>query len=162
MIFGNYLQFFSSPPQGLKSQQIVFHQGKFLEPPSQPSRSVSSALSCLRFESNILPITVFDCKEHLGYNNYWVDQKVHSGFSIPSYGKTGVNFLANPIFKNFNLGEGSSNKFIMFSPLWNTDCVISFSFSLSLFGIYRKLNNNELETIPNLGPVTANITLLSL
>ena len=147
-------------PQGLKSQQIVFHQGKFLEPPSLPSRSVSSALSCLRFESNILPITEFDCKEHLGYSNYWVDQKVHSGFSIPSYGKTGVNFLANLIFKTFNLGEGSLNEFITFSPLRNTDCIISFS--LSLFGIYRKLNNNELETIPNLGPVTANITLLSL
>ena len=29
---------------------------------------------------------------------YWVGQKVHSGFSITSYGKTQINFLANPIF----------------------------------------------------------------
>ena len=28
---------------------------------------------------------------------YWVDQKVHSGFSIPSHRKTQMNFLANPI-----------------------------------------------------------------
>ena len=28
---------------------------------------------------------------------YWVDQKVHSGFSIPSYRKTQTNILANPL-----------------------------------------------------------------
>ena len=28
---------------------------------------------------------------------YWVGQKVSSGFSIASYGKTQANFLANPI-----------------------------------------------------------------
>ena len=29
---------------------------------------------------------------------YRVDQKVLSGISIPSYGKTWTNFLANPVF----------------------------------------------------------------
>ena len=29
--------------------------------------------------------------------NYWVGQKVHSGFSVKGYGKTQTNFLANPI-----------------------------------------------------------------
>ena len=33
----------------------------------------------------------------------WVGQKVRSGFSISSYGKTGMNFLANPI-------DGKGNK----------------------------------------------------
>ena len=33
---------------------------------------------------------------------YWVGQKVRSGFSVRSYGKTQTNFLANPIY---NYGE---------------------------------------------------------
>ena len=33
-----------------------------------------------------------------GATVYCVDQKVLSGVSIPSYGKTWTNFLANPIF----------------------------------------------------------------
>lgn len=50
--------------------------------------------------------------------------------------------------------------FYKVSPLWITDYLISSP--PPFFGIYRKLNNNELETIPDLGPVSANITLLSL
>ena len=37
---------------------------------------------------------------------YWVDQKVHSGFSIGCYGQNRTNFLANPIL-TWPLGTGS-------------------------------------------------------
>ena len=30
-------------------------------------------------------------------SSYWVGQKVHLDFSVPSYGKIRTNFLANPI-----------------------------------------------------------------
>lgn len=31
--------------------------------------------------------------------DYWVGQKVRSGFSVTSYGKTRTNFLVNPIHR---------------------------------------------------------------
>ena len=37
---------------------------------------------------------------------YWVGQKVRSNFFVPSYGKTQMNFLANPIH-NVSKGRGS-------------------------------------------------------
>ena len=33
----------------------------------------------------------------LDFPKHWVDIKVHSGFSVTNYGKTRMNFFANPI-----------------------------------------------------------------
>ena len=38
-----------------------------------------------------------DCYSVLIVLIYWVGQEVHSGFSVRCYGKTQMNFLANPI-----------------------------------------------------------------
>ena len=37
---------------------------------------------------------------------YWVGQKVRSGFSVTSYGKTHTNFLANPIPQCYMIRAG--------------------------------------------------------
>ena len=36
-------------------------------------------------------------EERVGKINYWIGQKVCSGFSVSFYGKTWMNFGANPI-----------------------------------------------------------------
>ena len=40
------------------------------------------------------------------FNKSWVGQKVHLSFSVTSYRKTRMNFLANPIFITHQLGSG--------------------------------------------------------
>ena len=45
-------------------------------------------------------------EERVGGINYWIGQKVCSGFSVSFYGKTRMNFGANPI-----LGLGLTNTY---------------------------------------------------
>ena len=79
--------------------------------------SLQSLQEAFFFKSNICAAAFFPIIIFISINTciYWVGQKVHSGFSVTSHGKTQMNFLANPMLlygeeKGYVNGEAEENR----------------------------------------------------
>ena len=73
----------------------------FLAVPNVIVMSPASYIEKIFFVSSIFSDNTWRNEEY----KYWVDQYVHSAFSITSYGKIQTKFLANPMSREQHLGD---------------------------------------------------------
>lgn len=73
----------------------------FLAVPNVIVMSPASYIEKIFFVSSIFSDNTWRNEEY----KYWVDQYVHSAFSITSYGKVQTKFLANPMSREQHLGD---------------------------------------------------------
>ena len=70
----------------------------------------------ISYDNKKYPLKSFKDHTHIGRQifKHWVSQKVHLGFSITSFRKTTMNFLANPILHS--VGTLHSRQFLLWTP----------------------------------------------
>ena len=87
-IFSRYLNMYSAEDQlssKIGSSSRLYREKSFSLRYRPPESSVLLSVSTFQIPNRIII--------------YWVGQKGHSGFSVTSYGKTQMNFLANPVLR---------------------------------------------------------------